>query len=107
MIRIRYKDLSSGLHGQAERSARRTTVYLLPGLTARQRKAAVRRLRQEASRGCGPGLPLPQLMVAFGADKVRQALGRAAAVVRLHPAGSLLPTAVVGALMTLFVLVGR
>jgi len=107
VIRIRYKDLSSGLHGQAERSARRTTVYLLPGLTARQRKAAVRRLRQEASRGCGPGLPLPQLMVAFGADKVRQALGRAAAVVRLHPACSLLPTAVVGALMTLFVLVGR
>jgi hypothetical protein len=107
VIRIRYKDLSCGLHGSAERSARRTTVYLVPGLTARQRKAALRRLRQEASRGCGPALPLSQLMVALGADKVRQSLGRTAAVVWLHPARSLLPAAVAGMLMTLFVLAGR
>ena len=106
MIRIRYKDLSSGLHGRAERSARRTTVYLVPGLTGRQRKAALRRLRQEASRGCGPALPLPQLMAALGTDKVRQALGSATGVVRLHPARSLLPAMVAGALMTLFVVVG-
>jgi len=104
VIRIRYKDLSSGLHGGAERSAHRTTVYLLPGLTGGQRKAALRRLRQEASRGCGPELPLPQLVVALGADRTRRALRGTAAVVRLHPAASLLPTLAAGALMALFVL---
>ena len=82
VIRIRYKDLSSGLHGGAERSARRTIVYLLPGLTGGQRKAALRRLRQEASRGCGPELPLPQLMAALGADKTRRTLRIATGVVR-------------------------
>ena len=57
MIRIRYRDLAPGLHGKVERCARGVTVYLLPGLTGKQRKAVLRRLRQEASRGCGPGLP--------------------------------------------------
>ena len=104
VIRIRYRDLSPGLHGKAEPSARGVTVYLLPGLTGRQREAALRRLRQEASRGCGPALPLPQLTVALALDRVRSAFRRTAAVVRLHPAGRLLPTAAAGALMTLFVL---
>ena len=104
VIRVRYKDLSPGLHGKAEHSGRGATVYLLPGLTGRQRKAALRRLRQEASRGCGPALPLPQLTVALALDQVRSACRRTAAVVRLHPAGSLLPTAVAGTLMTMFVL---
>jgi hypothetical protein len=104
VIRIRYKDLPPGLHGKAEHCARGVTVYLLPGLTGRQRKAALRRLRQEASRGCGPALPLPQLTVALGLDRVLSAFRHTAAVVRLHPAGSLLPTALAGVLMTLFVL---
>ena len=104
MIRIRYKDLSPGLHGKAEYCARGVTIYLLPGLTGKQRKAALRRLRQEASRGCGPALPLPQLTAALGADWVRMGLKNTAAVVRLHPVGSLLPTGAAGALMTLFVL---
>jgi hypothetical protein len=104
MIRIRYKELSAGLHGKAERSARRTTVYLLPGLTGRQRRAALRRLRQEASRDCGPPLPLPQLMVAIGVDRTREAVRAAAAVIRLHPAAIVLPTIVTGTLMALFVL---
>jgi hypothetical protein len=104
VIRVRYKDLSPGLHGKAEYCARGVTIYLLPGLTGKQRKAALRRLRQEASRGCGPALPLLWLTVALGADGVRMGLKNTAAVVRLHPAGSLLPAAVAGALMTLFVL---
>ena len=93
MIRIRYRDLAPGLHGKVERCARGVTVYLLPGLTGKQRKAVLRRLRQEASRGCGPGLPTPQLAVALGADWIRTNLKNTAAVVRLHPAGSLLPAA--------------
>jgi hypothetical protein len=104
VIRIRYKDLAPGLHGKAERRARGVTVYLLPGLTGKQRKAVLRRLRQEASRGCGPGLPMPQLAVALGADRIRANLKNTAAVVRLHPAGSLLPVAAACVLITLFVM---
>jgi hypothetical protein len=104
MIRVRYKELSPGLHGKTERSGRGITVYLLPGLTGRQRKAALRRLRQEASRGFGPELRRPDLAVALAADRFRVGVRHTAAVVRLHPAGSLLPAAFAAALMTLFVL---
>jgi hypothetical protein len=104
MTRIRYRDLPPGSHGKAERGARGVTVYLLPGLTGSQRKAALRRLRQEASRGCGPALPAPQLMVALGWDRVRTALRAVAAIVRLHPVVSLLHAGAAGVLMTLFVL---
>jgi len=104
VIRVRYKDLSPGLHGQAEWSARGTTVYLLPGRTGGQRRAALRRLRQEASRGCGPALPGPDLTMALAADRFRVGLRNTAAVIRLHPAGSLLPTALAGLLMAFFVL---
>ena len=94
----------TGLHGRAERSPHGVTVYLVPGLTARQRKAVIRRLRQEASRYVGPALPLPQLTVALGLDRVRSAARTAGAVVRLHPAVTLLPGALVAALMTAFVI---
>jgi hypothetical protein len=104
MIRVRYKELSPGLHGKTERSGRGTTVYLLPGLTGRQRKAALRRLRQEASRGFGPELRRPGLAVALAADRFRVGVRHTAAVVRVHPAGSLLPAALAAVLMTLFVL---
>jgi hypothetical protein len=88
----------------AERSARGTTVYLVPGLTGGQRRAVLRRLRQEASRGCGPALPGADLTVALAADRFRVGLRNTASVIRLHPAGSLLPAAFAGLLMTLFVL---
>jgi hypothetical protein len=104
VIRIRYGDLPPGLHGKAERRPHGVTVCLLPGLTGSQRMAALRRLRQEASRGCGPALPAPQLAIALGWDRVRTVLRNAAAIVRLHPAASLLHAAGAGALMALFVL---
>lgn len=105
MIRVRYKDqLTPGLHGQAERSAHGTTVYLVPGLTRGQRRAALRRLRQEASRGCGPALPGADLTAALAADRCRVGFRRTAAVIRQHPVGSLLPTALAVLLMTLFML---
>src|SRR5450756_3037683 len=91
VIRIRYPDFSSGvrdlagLHGIAESGAGGVTVYLLPGLTASQRKAVIRRLRQEASRGFGPPLPMPSLVIALGADRMRVAVGTTVAVFRLHP----------------------
>ena len=94
MIRIRYRDpneLSPGLHAEAERGCRGTTVYLLSGLTAQQRRSALRRLRLSARMGHCPRLPAGQLALALLADWIRTALGRAGAVFRLHPAGSTLP----------------
>src|SRR6266576_3047264 len=70
MIRVRYRDsneLSPGLHAAAERHGRTTTVYLLPAR---------------------------QLAVALFADRIRTGIGRAGAVLRLHPAGSTLPVMV-------------
>jgi hypothetical protein len=110
VIRIRYKDFSAGthevagLHGRVERCPSGVTVCLLPGLTARQRRLVIRRLRQEASRGFGPPLPLPQLAIALGLDRVRTAAGVIRAIVRLHPAVTLVPGAFVVAMMTLFVI---
>jgi hypothetical protein len=110
VIRIRYRDFSAGthsftgLHGVARRRARGVTVYLVPGLTVRERKAVLRRLRQEASRGFGPPLPLLALVFALCVDRVRTTAGTGAALIRLHPAVTLLPGAFVAAVMTLFVL---
>ena len=110
MIRVRRRDFVSGSHnvtgfqGIAERFPRGVTIYLLPGLTGRQRRAVIRRLRQEASRGCGPELPLPQLVIALFLDRVRGAIGLALAAARFHPGVTLLPAAFVAAVMTLFVL---
>jgi hypothetical protein len=109
VIRICYENFAtgtrdvSGLHGRTERAARGVTLYLLPGLTAGQRKAVIRRLRQEASRGFGPPLPLPQLAIAMSLDRVRTAARIAAAIIRLHPAVTLLPGAFMVAVMALFV----
>jgi hypothetical protein len=110
VIRVRRRDFVSGSHnvtgfqGIAERFPRGVTIYLLPGLTGRQRRAVIRRLRQEASRGFGPELPLPQLVIALFLDRVRGAIGLALAAVRFHPGVTLLPAAFVAAVMTLFVL---
>jgi hypothetical protein len=100
MIKIRYRDpneFSPGLHAAAERHGRNTTVYLLPGLSAAQRRAALRRLQISARRGYDPKLPAPQLAVALAADRIRTTVGRAGAVFRSHPAGSTVPVMVVSA----------
>jgi hypothetical protein len=110
VIRIRYRDFSSGthhvtgFHGKAELCAHGVTVYLLPGMTRWQRKAVLRRLRMEASRGYGPALPLPQLALALAVDHVRTALRITAGAVRLHPSQTLLPSAGAVLLMAFFVL---
>jgi hypothetical protein len=88
------------MHGEAERGSRGIVVYLLPGLTSAQRKAALRRLRQEGSRGCGPRLPLRQLTVALVADRLRAGATHTTAAIRQHPAGTLLPAVLAGGLLT-------
>jgi hypothetical protein len=97
MIKIRYRDpneLSPGLHAAAERHGRNTTVYLLSGLTAQQRRAALHRLRISARMGYCPALPAGQLALALVADRIMTGAGRAGAVFRLHPAGSTVPVMV-------------
>ncbi len=94
MIRIRYRgsnELSPGLHAEAEQHGRRTTVYLLSGLTAAQRRSALRRLRLTARMGHCPRLPAGQLAFALLMDRIRTGIGRTGAVLRLHPAGSTVP----------------
>jgi hypothetical protein len=92
------------LHARAEYAGRSTTVYLQPGLSGAQRAAALRRLRQEARMGCGPSLPCARLVVACAADWIWRGARQLAAIVRLHPVGTLLPALLITAMAGLFVL---
>jgi hypothetical protein len=105
VIHIRYKTLSPGRHAEAEHGTRGVVVYLLPGLTGAQRSAALRRLRQEGSRGCGPRLPAGQLAAALAADWLRVGAGNTGAAVRRHPVGVLLPVLLAAGLLVVVVLV--
>jgi hypothetical protein len=105
VIHIRYKSLSPGRHAEAEHGTRGVVVYLLPGLTGAERSAALRRLRQEGSRGCGPALPAGQLAAALAADWLRVGAGNTGAAVRQHPVGTLLPALLAAGLLVVFVLV--
>ena len=94
MIKIRYRgsnELSPGLHATAERRGRRTTVYLLDGMTVAERRSALRRLRLTARMGHCPRLPAGQLAFALLTDRIRTGFGRTGRVLRLHPAGSTVP----------------
>ena len=100
MIKIRYRDANEfrpGLHATAERRGRIITVYLLPGLTAAERKAAFRRLRLSGRRGCGPRLTAPQLAFALLVDRIRTAIARVGSVFRSHPAGTTGPVMLISA----------
>jgi hypothetical protein len=100
VIKIRYRDadeLSPGLHAAAVRQGRSTIVFLLPGLTAAERRAALRRLRLSARMGYCPPLPPVQLALALVADRIRTTVGQLGTLVRSHPAGSTVPVMVISA----------
>jgi hypothetical protein len=100
VIKIRYRDadeLSPGLHAAAVNHGRDTTVYLLPGLTTAERRAALRRLRLSARMGYCPRLPAVQLALALAADRIRTTVGQVGTLVRSHPAGSTVPVMVLSA----------
>jgi hypothetical protein len=86
VIRIRYADLPAGLHIQAVARGRDTVIYLLPGLTAAQRQAALRRARSSARMGQGPRLPVAGVVGAVMVDRMRTTLRNGAAAMRGHPA---------------------
>jgi hypothetical protein len=99
-IKIRYcsaNELPPGLHATAERHGRTITVYLLPGLTAEERNAALRRLRLSGRMRYGPRLPAVQLAFALFADRIRTSIAQAGSVFRAHPAGTTGPVMLISA----------
>lgn len=95
MIKIRYSDLPGGLHVRAEVQGRHKVLYLLPGLTAAQRTAAIRRARSAARVGHGPRLPALGLARARAADRIRATVGNGLAAMRVHPALCVPPMVVI------------
>ena len=99
-VKIRYRganELSAGLHATAERHGRTVIVYLLPGLTAQERHAALRRLRLSGRMSYGPRLPAVQLASALFADRIRTTIAQAGSVFRTHPAGTTGPVMLISA----------
>jgi hypothetical protein len=86
VIKIRYSDLPAGLHLSAEVRGKHTVLFLLPGLTAPQRKAALRRARSAARVGHGPALPALGLARAVAADRIATTVRNGLAATRMHPA---------------------
>jgi hypothetical protein len=91
VIKIRYSDLPAGLHASTETEGRRTIIYLVPGLSAADRKNAIDRLRASARVGHGPKLPAIPLTLALITDSIRQNLRNGAAAARMHPTGAAIP----------------
>jgi len=85
VIKIRYSDLPGGLHVRVDSRGRDTFVCFLPGLTAAQRKAAIRRARSAARVGHGPGLPALGVARALAADRTRTTVRNGLAAMRMHP----------------------
>ncbi len=85
MVKIRYSELPAGLHVAAAADRDCTVVYLQPGLTSAQRRAALIRVRSSARIGQGPTLPRPAMARAIAADRVRTNARIGAAAARRHP----------------------
>jgi hypothetical protein len=104
VIKIRYADLPAGLHIQAVARGRDTVIYLLPGLTAPQRQAALRRARSSARMGQGPRLPVAGVLGAVMVDRVRTTIRNCAAAMRGHPAILVPPLVIVTSAAVAYVL---
>lgn len=85
MVKIRYAELPAGLHVATEERNNCTIVYLLPGLTPQQRRAALTFARRSARIGHGPSLPAVDMAFALAADRTRMTARTIVAVLRRHP----------------------
>ncbi len=85
MVKIRYSELPAGLHVAVEADGRGAIIYLLPGLTPAQRRAALIRARSSARMGQGPPLPALGMAAAVAADRARTTFINGAAAMRRHP----------------------
>jgi hypothetical protein len=104
MVKIRYSELPAGLHVVAKACRRGTVVYLLPGLTPAQRRAALVRVRSSARMGQGPPMPTLSMALAVTADRARTTTRNGAAALRRHPMVLLPPLIAVLASAIVFVL---
>ena len=66
MVKIRYSELPAGLHVSAKKHGRRAIIYLQPGLTAAERRAALVRVRKGSRMGHGPALSACGIALADG-----------------------------------------
>jgi hypothetical protein len=85
LIKIRYSNLPAGLHISVAARGPSTIIYLRPGLTLTQRRAALLRARQTASMGYGPSLPATGVAVAVMLDRLKVTSRNGAAATRSHP----------------------
>ncbi|MGH3302407.1 MAG: hypothetical protein ACRDOK_12130 [Streptosporangiaceae bacterium] len=85
MVKIRYVELPAGLHVTTEDRGGCAIVYLLPGLTPPQRRAALTFARRSARIGHGPSLPPVDMAFALAADRARTSGRTIGAVLRRHP----------------------
>jgi len=85
MVKIRYAELPAGLHVVTEERDGSTIVYLQPGLTPSQRRAALTFARLSARIGHGASLPPVDLAFALTADRFRTTGRNLAFAVRRHP----------------------
>jgi hypothetical protein len=85
VVKIRYAELPAGLHVSAEPHGRDTIIYLQPGLTAGQRRAALTRVRSSGRMGHGPRLSAAGLAMAVSADKLRTTGRNGLGAMRVHP----------------------
>jgi hypothetical protein len=104
VIKIRYADLPGGLHVHVAASGKDTIIYLLPGLTTVQRRAALRRARSSARMGHGPVLPSAGVASAVMADGVRTTLRNVAGAMRIHPGLLFPPIVLVGVAAVAYIL---
>jgi hypothetical protein len=86
VIKIRYASLPVGLHVRTVIEGRHTILYLLPGLTTVERRAAIGRARRNARVGYGPPLPAREMAVAITTDQIRTTVGNGFTALRLNPA---------------------
>jgi hypothetical protein len=85
LIKIRYAELAAGLHVRVEARGRSTIIYLLPGLTLAQRRAALLRARRSAAMGYGPALPVAGVVAAVARDRIRATISNGTSAFRAHP----------------------
>jgi hypothetical protein len=104
LIKIRYADLPAGLHVRAEASGRNTIIYLLPGLTHAERRAALLRARSSASMGHGPRLPAAGVAAAVARDRVAATARNGATAFRAHPLLLLPPVLVIASATLAYVM---
>jgi hypothetical protein len=104
LIKIRYADLPPGLHVRAAANGRHTIIYLRPGLTHAERRAALLRARRSASMGQGPSLPPGRVAAAVARDRITATTRNGAAAFRAHPLLLLPPVLIVASATLAFVM---